>query len=138
MVTSDGMGGNIAFSGGHDDIVLAYSHRDAVTGICIIDRDFFCESARNSKSFVGSSASDSSTHLMVSGSWDATVKIWSVTLADGETVSITREPVAELFDADSSIICLDAVEVHESSVIICAGCTDGSFVVWLCGVFGSK
>jgi len=149
-VTSDGMGGNIVFSGGHDDIVLAYgissacalaslySHRDAVTGICIIDRASFSESARHSKSFIGSSTSDLSTHLMISCSWDATVKIWSVTLADGETVSINREPVAELFDADSSIVCLDAIEVQKCNVVICAGCTDGSLVFWFCGMDGTK
>jgi WD40 repeat protein len=74
----------------------------------------------------------------VSGSWDATVKVWSVAVSAGETVSINREPLAELFDADSTIVCLSATYVSGVGVAICTGCSDGSFVVWLCHDDGTK
>lgn len=139
--TNDGHGGQIIFAGGHDDVVLAYginsacavasvySHRDAVTGLDIIERPS-----------VGSESvlwSESSTHIMVSGSWDATVKVWSVRVESGEAVSINREPLAELFDADSSVGCLSATPI-DGGIAISAGCADGSFVVWLCHDDGSK
>lgn len=138
--TSDGHGGYALFAGGHDDVVLAYginsacavasvySHRDAVTGLDIIERP----------SLGGESVlwSESSTHIMVSGSWDATVKVWSVRVESGETVSINREPLAELFDADSSVGCISATPIN-GGIAICAGCADGSFVVWLCHDDGS-
>eukprot|EP00934_Nitzschia_sp_Nitz4_P001198 Nitzschia sp. Nitz4//scaffold56_size114212//51688//55330//NITZ4_003948-RA/size114212-snap-gene-0.172-mRNA-1//1//CDS//3329554700//1198//frame0 len=134
-MASDGHGGKVAFAGGHDDVVLAYgvnsacavasvySHRDAVTGLSLLVRP-------------GATASnslwlESATHIMVSGSWDATVKVWSVTVAQGETVSINREPLAELFDADSSIVCVSAATVPDTGgIVIGAGCADGSFYVW--------
>lgn len=134
-MASDGHGGKIAFAGGHDDVVLAYgvnsgcavasvySHRDAVTGLNLMARP----------ALLATSALwlEKATHIMVSGSWDATVKVWSVTVANGETVSINREPLAELFDADSSIVCLSASAIPDTgSVIIAAGCADGSFCVW--------
>ena len=132
-LASDGHGGIVAFAGGHDDVVLAYginsgcavasvySHRDAVTGLDLLAR-----------STVETSALwlEQSTHIMVSGSWDATVKVWSVTIANGETVSINREPLAELFDADSSIICVSVESVPGGGIVIGAGCADGSFCVW--------
>ncbi|KAL3940086.1 MAG: hypothetical protein SGBAC_005296 [Bacillariaceae sp.] len=132
---SDGHGGKIAFAGGHDDVVFAYgitsgcavasvySHRDAVTGLDVIDRPSFVPESKLWR--------DQSTHIMVSGSWDATVKVWSVIVSNGETVSIDREPLAELFDADSSIVCVSSACVpQEESVVISAGCADGSFCVW--------
>lgn len=140
-LTGDGHGGQVIFAGGHDDVVLAYginsacavasvySHRDAVTGLDIIERPS-----------IGNESvlwSESSTHIMVSGSWDATVKVWSVRVESGEAVSINREPLAELFDADSSVGCLSATPIN-GGVAICAGCADGSFVVWLCHDDGSK
>jgi len=67
---------------------------------------------------------------MVSGSWDATVKVWSVTVARGETVSVNREPLAELFDADSSVVSVAAVTSANGGIVISAGCADGSFCVW--------
>ena len=140
--TNDGHGGQVVFAGGHDDVVLAYginsacavasvySHRDAVTGLDII--------ARPAVSAENVLWSEKSTHIMVSGSWDATVKVWSVTVDSGETVSIIREPLAELFDADSSVECLSATAIDGSGVAISAGCADGSFIVWLCHDDGSK
>lgn len=134
-LASDGHGGKIAFAGGHDDVVFAYgitsgcavasvySHRDAVTGLDLLVRP---QGAPESKLWL-----EESTHIMISGSWDATVKVWSVTVSAGETVSIDREPLAELFDADSSIVCVSAANVlTDGSIVIGAGCADGSFCVW--------
>jgi hypothetical protein len=134
-LASDGHGGKIAFAGGHDDVVLAYginsgcavasvySHRDAVTGL-----DLLVRPPLMAKTALWL---EKSTHIMVSGSWDATVKVWSVTVANGETVSINREPLAELFDADSSIVCVSAASVLDTGgMVIGAGCADGSFCVW--------
>jgi hypothetical protein len=132
-LASDGYGGQVAFAGGHDDVVLAYginsgcavasvySHRDAVTGLDLLFRSGGPETAL---------WLENSTHIMISGSWDATVKVWSVTVANGETVSINREPLAELFDADSSIVCVSSAAVPGGGMVIGAGCADGSFCVW--------
>jgi len=141
-ISRDEYSGLIAFAGGHDDIVLAYginsacavasvySHRDAVTGLDIIPRppaiyDNFLW-RRNA------------THIMISGSWDATVKVWSVVVAGAETVSIDREPLAELFDADSTIVRLSSTYLPGNGLAIAVGCSDGSIVVWLCHDDGSK
>jgi len=133
-LTSDGQGGQIAFAGGHDDVVLAYginsacavasvySHRDAVTGLDLVPRN---PSNRATKLW-----REKSTHIMVSGSWDATVKVWSVTVSTGETVAIDREPLAELFDADSSIVSVSCFPMPDGSIVIASGCADGSFCVW--------
>ena len=136
-LASDGYGGQVAFAGGHDDVVLAYginsgcavasvySHRDAVTGLDLL--------SRNNAGGPGSETAlwlENSTHIMISGSWDATVKVWSVTVANGETVSINREPLAEFFDADSSIVCVSSAAVPGGGMVIGAGCADGSFCVW--------
>lgn len=134
-MAADGHGGKVAFAGGHDDVVLAYginsgcavasvySHRDAVTGLNLLVRP----------ALMATTALwlEKATHIMVSGSWDATVKVWSVSVANGETVSIDREPLAELFDADSSIVCVSAATVEDTgAIVIGAGCADGSFCVW--------
>jgi hypothetical protein len=63
--------------------------------------------------------------------------VWSVRVESGEAVSINREPLAELFDADSSVGCLSATPI-DGGIAISAGCADGSFVVWLCHDDGSK
>lgn len=135
-IAIDNQGGKIAFAGGHDDVVLAYginsgaavaslySHRDAVTGLDMLRRPpATTQSALWSKK---------STHIMVSGSWDATIKVWSVVVANGETVSIDREPLAELFDADSSIVCVSAAAIPDGQggIAVAAGSADGSFCVW--------
>ena len=135
-LASDGHGGKVAFSGGHDDVVLAYginsgcavasvySHRDAVTGLNLLGRPSLMT---NTAIWL-----EKATHIMVTGSWDATVKVWSVTVANGETVSINREPLAELFDADSSIVSVSATTIPDTgSILIAAGCADGSFCVWI-------
>jgi hypothetical protein len=39
--------------------------------------------------------------------------------------------LAELFDADSSIVCVSAATIPDAgSIVIAAGCADGSFCVW--------
>jgi WD40 repeat protein len=45
-------------------------------------------------------------------------------------VAIHREPLAELFDADSSIVCVSAKSIPTGGIVIAAGCADGSFCVW--------
>jgi len=134
-MAGDGQGGKVAFAGGHDDVVLAYginsacavasiySHRDAVTGLDMLYRPpLTMQSALWPKN---------ATHIMVSGSWDATIKVWSVIVANGETVSIDKEPLAELFDADSSIVSVSAIACpDEGGIVVGAGSADGSFCVW--------
>jgi hypothetical protein len=146
-LSSDDTGGRIAFAGGHDDVVFAYglnsacalasvySHRDAVTGIDLIKRSSF----DNSAVFGDAAASSTkSTHIMVTGSYDATVKVWAVTVAAGETVAIDRNPIAELFDADASIASVAITEIYGSGVAIAAGCSDGSLIIWECTKNGDK
>ena len=147
LALTDDAGGRIAFAGGHDDVVFAYglnsacalasvySHRDAVTGIDLIKRSSFDNSA-----VFGDAAASSvkSTHIMVTGSYDATVKVWAVTVAAGETVAIDRNPIAELFDADASIASVAVTEIYGSGVAIVAGCSDGSLIVWVCTKNGGK
>jgi hypothetical protein len=147
LALTDDAGGRIAFAGGHDDVVFAYglnsacalasvySHRDAVTGIDLIKRSSFDNSA-----VFGDAAASSvkSTHIMVTGSYDATVKVWAVTVAAGETVAIDRNPIAELFDADASIASVTVTEIYGSGVAIAAGCSDGSLIVWVCTKNGGK
>lgn len=134
VLALDGTGGCVAFAGGHDDVVLAYgvnsacavasvySHRDAVTGLDLISRSPF--DTGNALWL------DNATHIMISGSWDATVKVWSVAVSGGETVAVNREPLAELFDADSSIVCVSAISIPTGGILVSAGCADGSFCVW--------
>ena len=131
---SDGNGGNIAFAGGHDDVILAYginsacalasvySHRDAVTGLV----------------FVANTKADQGTHIMISSSLDATVKLWNVFISDGESVKISKEPFDELYDADSSVDCVDALNIPGVGLAVAAGGTDGSLVVWLWTMDGGK
>ena len=145
-LTADDAGGRIAFAGGHDDVVFAYginsacalasvySHRDAVTGVDLLKRSFANESIFGSET----STLTKSTHIMVTGSYDATIKVWSVSVAAGETVSIDREPLAEFFDADASIVSVSASEIYGTGLVIAAGCSDGSLMVWLCHKNGSK
>ena len=138
VVAADGASGYVAFAGGHDDVVLAYginsacavasvySHRDAVTGLDLIPRN----QSSDRRSSPSALWLDKSTHIMVSGSWDATVKVWSACVSGGETVAIHREPLAELFDADSSIVSVSACALANDGIMIAAGCADGSFCVW--------
>ena len=132
---SDRSGGHVAFAGGHDDVVFAYginsacgiasvySHRDAVTGLVLIEHP---------------TSDQPGTHIMVSGSWDATVKLFSVTVLEGETVKIGREPFAEFYDSESSVDCVDAIYIPNLGIAIAAGGTDGSLTVWLWSTEGGK
>ena len=139
VVASDEAEGYVAFAGGHDDVVLAYginsacavasvySHRDAVTGLDLLQR--------RPSDITSALWLESATHVMVSGSWDATVKVWSACVSGGEAVAIHREPLAELFDADSSIVSVSVAACPPGGkggdgLMIAAGCADGSFNVW--------
>jgi len=131
---SDDKGGNIAFAGGHDDVILAYginsacalasvySHRDAVTGLVLVTNPH----------------ADQGTHIMISSSLDATVKLWNVFISDGESVKISKEPFDELYDADASVDCVDALDIPGVGLAVAAGGTNGSIVVWLCTIAGGK
>ena len=57
---------------------------------------------------------------LVSGSWDATVKVWAT--SDGEcSISL------ELYDHESAVLC---VAMDQSNRYVVAGGEDGSVVVW--------
>uniref|UniRef100_A0A7S3V655 BEACH domain-containing protein n=1 Tax=Chaetoceros debilis TaxID=122233 RepID=A0A7S3V655_9STRA len=128
-------GGHIAFAGSHDDVVLAYginsacglasvySHRDAIRGVTLIPRPPGCKFG---------------THLMLTASWDATVKVWGVRIMKGEKIHIEKDPVVEFFDADTSIDSLDAISILDLGIAVAAGGTDGSLIVWLWRFDGSK
>lgn len=135
-VISDGIGSSIAFAGGHDDVIIAYginsacglasvyAHRDTVTGLVLVQVPFVSDGL--------------STHIMISSSSDATVKLWKVTVSDGETVRIGKEPFVELYEAESPIDCVDAVYIPEVGLMIAAGGSGGSLIVWLWTVDGGK
>mmetsp|Transcript_16549 Transcript_16549/g.31348 ORF Transcript_16549/g.31348 Transcript_16549/m.31348 type:complete len:1241 (-) Transcript_16549:660-4382(-) len=135
-IINDENRGYIAFAGGHDDVILAYgiksacglasvfSHRDAVSGLVLIEVPFVSDGE--------------STHIMLSSSWDATVKLWNVTVSDGETVRIAKEPFAELYEAETPIHCVDALYIPEVGIIVAAGGAGGSLMVWLWNVDGGK
>jgi hypothetical protein len=145
LSSKNGNGSQIAFAGGHDDVILAYgvnsacglasvySHRDAITGL-----DLVSTSHHNIKN-IGRMG----THVMISGSWDATVKLWNVSITKGENVDINKEPLVELFDAESSVsdvsgILGNSLENNEKRLLIAAGSTDGSVTVWLWDGQGKK
>jgi len=119
----DDCSGLIAITGGHDDVVFAYginsacaltslySNRDAITGICLVPR--------------------SNGHVMTTCSLDATVKLWSVTIQRDEKVRIDREPLVELFDAESALECVTTIHMEPIGFVIAAGCSDGTFVIWV-------
>jgi WD40 repeat protein len=74
------------------------------------------------------------THVMVSGSWDATIKAWSVVVSNGETVSIDREPLAELSDT----ILAPAIPDGQGDIVVAAGSADGSFCTWHLHIDGDQ
>jgi factor associated with neutral sphingomyelinase activation len=145
-------------------VASVYSHRDAVTGLDMISRSPLVKTSAlwseesthimvsgswdgrfNSlcmwiiMSLCQKSIRDTEHHFPSSFiDMAATVKVWSVVASAGETVSINREPLAEFFDADSTIVCLSATYISGSGVAICSGCSDGSFVVWICHDDGAK
>ena len=117
--------GHVLFtSGNNDDVIISYgiisactlstiySHRDAVTclNVLLLDREY--------------------THMLVSGSWDATVKIWGVNITSKENVVLNNEPIAEFYDADDRISCIGSL-LFEDGVLISAGCVNGSLFIWL-------
>ena len=139
---SKNYGGNhIAFAGGHDGVILAYgvnsacglasvySHPDTITSLDVVPID------RNDIDDMR----DMGTHILISGSWDATVKLWNVSITRGEIVDIINKPFMELFDAESSVSDVAGVLVNRNtqgiskkSILVAAGCTDGSLTIWSC------
>ena len=146
--------GHVTFAGGHDNVVFAYglrsacalasiyAHRDAVTGIDVISRRRGGSPRQpSSPSFSplrslgggGGGGGGPTRHILVTGSWDATVKLWPCSVAPGETISIGREPTAELFDAESGVVCVSATDARGGvGLAVAAGCADGSLIVWMC------
>ena len=47
---------------------------------------------------------------------------WSVTIAKGETVSIGKGPLVELYDAESPVIGVAVQDVDKVGLLIAAGC----------------
>lgn len=135
LALADDGEGHIAFAGSHDDVVLAYginsacglasvySHRDAIRGVTLIPRPSGCKYG---------------THIMLTASWDATVKVWGVRIMEEENIHIEKDPIVEFFDADTSIDSLDAIGILDLGIAIAAGSTDGSLIVWLWRIDGSK
>ena len=71
------------------------------------------------------------TRVMTTYSSDATVKPWSVSITEGEIVRIDRDPLIELFDADSTVVCIAVVVVEDFGFVIREGCSDEYFIVWV-------
>ncbi len=132
--------GQVVFVGGHDDVIFAYginsacglasvySHRDAITGLDVVPFN------RNTTSQTADS------YILISGSWDATVKLWSVSISRGENVEISKEPLAELFDAEASVSDVAGLTIDSNleltpgnkiKLFVAAGCTDGSLTIWM-------
>lgn len=61
---------------------------------------------------------------VVSGSWDASVKVWGVSPSTGLLSSV---PEAEFFDHDTPIQC---VAVDATGRLVAAGAEDGRVCVW--------
>ncbi len=133
--TKNASASQIAFAGGHDDVILAYgvhsacglasvySHRDCITGIDICA--LRCHGTDRSKG--------PGTHVMISGSWDATVKLWNVSITKGENVIIDKEPLVELFDTESSVSDVAGIVVSQKNkkrLLVAAGAQDGSLTIW--------
>lgn len=126
---ADKDGDRIAFAGGHDDVILAYgiksacglasvySHRDVVTGLVLVDHPRESEGAF--------------THVMISCSLDATVKLWNIRMKENDKVDIEKEPFEELYDSDSPVECVDALNIPGVGIMVAAGASDGSLTVWM-------
>ena len=63
-----------------------------------------------------------SNRWLVSGAWDASVKVWKVT-GDGSG----HESVLELFEHESPVV---SVAINETYSYVAAGAEDGNLVVW--------
>jgi WD40 repeat protein len=61
---------------------------------------------------------------LVSGSWDATVKLWPVRLSDA---TVHLPPVIELYDHEAPISC---VAIDDDATLVAAGAEDGTVVIW--------
>jgi WD40 repeat protein len=71
------------------------------------------------------------TQKVVSGSWDACVKVWKVALSTG---LLSTVPEAEFFDHDTPVQC---VSIDDSGKYVAAGAEDGRLCVWSMGGGGS-
>ncbi len=61
----------------------------------------------------------------MSGSWDSTVKIWSLKSANG---MLSPHPVAEFFDHEHSVMSV-AIEENDG-YFAAAGAEDGTVIIW--------
>lgn len=71
---------------------------------------------------VSAVSADASNKYFLSGSWDASVKLWAMTTAGLSTV-----PAAEWFDCDASVM---AVRLSADGALAAAGTEDGKLAVW--------
>lgn len=102
--------GNTVYAGCYDNIIYSYS----ILNACITGRTQAHDDS------VSSLAISDSGKWLISGSWDATVKVWAA--SEGEcTVAL------ELYDHESAVMC---VAMEQSSSYAVAGGEDGSVVVW--------
>ena len=51
-------------------------------------------------------------------------------ITEGETVRIDWDPSIWPFDADSTVVCV-AVDVEDFGLVLRAGCSDESFIIWV-------
>jgi factor associated with neutral sphingomyelinase activation len=102
--------GNTVYAGCYDNIIYSYS----ILNACIMGR-----TQAHDDSVSSLSISDNGK-WMISGSWDATVKVWAT--SDGEA-----SVALELYDHESAVMC---VAMEQSSSYAVAGGEDGSIVVW--------
>jgi WD40 repeat protein len=68
---------------------------------------------------------------MISCSLDATVKLWNIRMKENDKVDIEKEPFEELYDSDSPVECVDALNIPGAGIMVAAGASDGSLTVWM-------
>mmetsp|Transcript_12243 Transcript_12243/g.12632 ORF Transcript_12243/g.12632 Transcript_12243/m.12632 type:complete len:331 (+) Transcript_12243:862-1854(+) len=104
--------GRIVFAACYDNIIYSYS----ILNACVVGR------LQAHDDSVTSLAIDSSGKYLISGSCDASVKVWKISEETGEL-----EGILELYEHESPVI---SVAINDSNTFIAAGAEDGSLVVW--------